>query len=60
VLLGFTDKLLSIAQPMRLSMTYDKGREMAYHKKLSHNTCNAVHYCNPHSPWQRSFNENMN
>lgn len=28
VLQAFTDKLLGIAQPMRLSMTYDQGREM--------------------------------
>jgi hypothetical protein len=35
VLQAFTDKLLGIAQPMRLSMTYDQGREMSMHKKLS-------------------------
>ena len=38
VLQGFTNKLLSIAQPMRRSMTYDQGREMALHKQLSQNT----------------------
>jgi transposase, IS30 family len=60
VLQGFTDKLLSIAQPMRQSMTYDQGREMALHKELSHNTGIAVYFCDPHSPWQRGSNENMN
>ena len=35
VLQAFSDKLLSVAQPMRLSMTYDQGREMAMHKKLT-------------------------
>ena len=35
VLQSFTDKLLSVALLMRLSMTYDQGREMAMHKKLS-------------------------
>ena len=35
VLQGFTDKLLSIAQPLRLSMTYDQGREMASCTKSS-------------------------
>lgn len=38
VLQGFTDKLLSVAQPMRLSMTYDQGREMSMHKELSKRT----------------------
>ena len=60
VLQAFTDKLLGIAQPMRLSMTYDQGKEMALHKKLSEQTGIAVYFCDPHSPWQRGSNENMN
>ena len=50
VLQGFTDKLLSITQPMRQSMTYNKGREMALHRELSRNAGIAVYYCDPHSP----------
>ena len=60
VLKGFTDKLLSIALPMRLSMTYDKGREMAMCKEFSKRTGIAVYFCYPHSPWQSGSNENMN
>jgi IS30 family transposase len=60
VLQAFTDKLLGVAQPMRLSMTYDQGREMAMHKKLSQQTGMAVYFCDPHSPWQRGSNENTN
>ena len=51
VFLGFTDKQLGIAQPLRLSMTYDQGREMSMHKKLSEQTGIAVYFCDPHSPW---------
>ncbi|MCX7279294.1 MAG: IS30 family transposase [Burkholderiales bacterium] len=60
VLQAFTDKLRSIALPMRQSMTYDQGSEMARHKELSANANIAVYFCDPHSPWQRGTNENTN
>ena len=40
----FTDKLRSIAQPMRRCMTYDQGSEMARHKDLATNTGIAVYF----------------
>ena len=60
VMQAFSDKLLGIAAPMRQSMTYDQGREMAMHKELSKRTGAAVYFCDPHSPWQRGPNENTN
>jgi IS30 family transposase len=45
---------------MRLSMTYDQGREMAMHNKLPQKTGMAVYFCDPHSLWQRGSNENTN
>ena len=45
---------------MRLSMTYDQGREMAMHKKLSDQAGMAVYFCDPHSQWKRGSKENTN
>ena len=60
VLQAFTDKLNGITQPMRQTLTYDRGKEMAYHRQLTANTGVAVYFCDPHSPWQRGTNENTN
>ncbi|MDD2881087.1 MAG: IS30 family transposase [Rhodoferax sp.] len=60
VLQAFTDKLIGIAQPMRKTLTYDRGKEMAYHRELTQATGMAVYFCDPHSPWQRGTNENTN
>ncbi len=57
---AFTDKLNGIAQPMRKTLTYDRGKEMAHHRQLTANTGVAVYFCDPHSPWQRGANENTN
>ena len=60
MLQAFTEKLNAIAQPMRRTLTYDRGAEMAYHEQLSVNTGIAVYFCDPHSPWQRGTNEKTN
>lgn len=57
---GFTAKLNAIAAPLRQSLTYDQGKEMAHHAQLSANTGVRVYFCDPHSPWQRGTCENTN
>ena len=44
----------------RLSITYDRGKEMALHETLSANTGVKVYFADPHAPWQRGVNENTN
>ncbi|QXL83200.1 IS30 family transposase [Comamonas sp. NLF-1-9] len=57
---AFTDKLQSIAEPMRKTLTYDQGKEMARHGELTQATGVKVYFCDPHSPWQRGSCENIN
>lgn len=60
VLQAFSDKLNAIASPMRQSLTYDRGSEMAEHARLTEKTGMKVYFCDPYSPWQRGSNENTN
>lgn len=59
-LAAFTAKLNQIAAPLRQTLTYDQGREMARHQDLARNTNIRVYFCDPHSPWQRGTCENTN
>jgi hypothetical protein len=50
---AFTFRLNKIAEPMRQTLTYDRGKEMARHRDLARSTNMRVYFCNPHSPWER-------
>jgi transposase, IS30 family len=59
-LAGFSAKLISIAAPLRHSVTYDQGKELTRHKDLTARTGVALYFCDSHSPWQRGTCENTN
>src|SRR5450756_793553 len=57
---GFVEGMLRIPAPLRLTITYDQGKEMARHRELAVATGIRVYFADPHSPWQRGSNENVN
>jgi len=57
---AFAKEVKKLPQQMKLSMTYDQGREMAQHKLFTKITGVKVYFAHPSSPWERGTNENTN
>lgn len=57
---AFAGALNTIPAPLRKTLTYDQGKEMANHQSLALNTDMRIFFADPHAPWQRGSNENTN
>ena len=56
-------RMAELPEQLRRSVTWDQGKEMAAHAKLTTGVLGEdfkVYFCDPRSPWQRAVNENTN
>ena len=49
-----------LPQELYKTLTWDRGKEMADHKRFTLATDIKVYFCDPQNPWQRGSNENTN
>jgi transposase, IS30 family len=60
VVTALSKQIRTLPIELRRTLTWDRGTEMAQHKKFSIATDVKVYFCDPKSPWQRGTNENTN
>jgi len=57
---SFAREMKKLPAQMKLSLTYDQGKEMTEHKLFTRDTKIKVYFAHPGSPWERGTNENTN
>ena len=60
VIAALTARIQDLPGQLKQSLTWDRGMEMAQHKRFTIDTGVQVYFCDPQSPWQRGTNENTN
>lgn len=60
VVSGLIKHARQLPRELYKSLTWDRGKEMADHKRFTLATDIKVFFCDPQNPWQRGTNENTN
>jgi IS30 family transposase len=60
VINALTRQAQKLPRELYKSLTWDRGSEMADHKRFTLETDIKVYFCDPQSPWQRGSNEQIN
>jgi IS30 family transposase len=57
---ALAEKIQTLPDILRASLTWDQGPEMRDWKQVSVAADIDIYFCDPHAPWQRATNENTN
>jgi IS30 family transposase len=57
---ALTQKIKTIPDILRASLTWDQGAEIGAWKEVSVAADIDIYFCDPHAPWQRGTSENTN
>jgi IS30 family transposase len=57
---ALTPAMAALPDELRRSLTWDNGKEMGMHHRISMEADMPIYFADPHSPWQRGSNENTN